>query len=136
MGQARHHNSQVTSLIEEQRELSNSLSPSERVVGTLLLAGTLNRRLAVLTDRQLGQLLADQVWDRLRLFSPEIVICEQSTKRLFRSSGGSLSTEDTERDETRPRCPKCGTEMFFRYGIDEPDFLECALLTCRHRQPA
>jgi hypothetical protein len=120
----------AASLIEMQRRLSNSKRPFERVVGTLFLAGILKERLARLTDRQVGQLMLDLVWNQLGLLDPEMTICQHATQRLFRSTGGNLTAEEIERQEQRPACPMCGSEMIHNFGIDEPDYVECARLDC------
>jgi hypothetical protein len=133
MEHARDNNFRVASLIEEQRRLSNSQQPFERMVGSFLLADMLNHRLAALSDRQIGQLLADLVWDRLELFSPEVVICEHATQRLFRSFGGGFTVEDIEKQK-HGACPRCGNEMLLHFGIDEPDFYECPVLACGHKE--
>src|SRR5438309_11385538 len=104
----------------------------ERLVGTLFVAGTLDIRLAKLTDRQIGQLMFDHFRNHLGILLPETTICEHATRRLFRSAGGSLTTEEMEKQRQRPACPRCGNEMLLHYGIDEPDFLECDSLNCRH----
>jgi hypothetical protein len=126
----------VSELIEIQRRLARAERAFERLVGTLWAAGTLERRLAQLTDHQIGQLLDDFVDDQLGLFEPEMTICQQATRRLFRSAGGMLAPEETEGAKQRPACPKCGNEMLLKYGIDEPDYLECVLVACGHRIPA
>jgi hypothetical protein len=120
----------VESLIEEQRRLARSKSPCERVVGSLYMSGILKERLARLTDKQIGQLVFDFVDEQLGVFDPETTICRHATLRLFRSSGGHLTVGEIERQEQRPACPKCGSEMIRHFGIDEPDFLKCALLDC------
>jgi hypothetical protein len=126
----------VAALIGMQRSLSNSEHPFEQVVGTLFLAGLLNERLARLTDQQIGQLVSDFVSNQLGILDPEMTICEHAALRLFRSSGGNFATKHTQAEGPRDSCPNCGNEMLLHYGIDEPDFLECALLACGYREPA
>ena len=125
----------VSELIEIQRRLVRAERAFDRLVGTLWAADTLERRLARLTDHQIGQLLTDFVDGQLGLFEPEMTICRQATRRLFRSAGGTLPLEVTERAKERTPCPKCGNEMLLRYGIDEPDYQECVLARCSHRIP-
>jgi hypothetical protein len=124
----------VAALIDAQCKLANSEGPFEQIVGTLFLAGVLNERLARLTDRQVGQLMFDYVWNSLGVLAPETTICQHATQRLFRSTGGNLTAEDIEREQ--PSCPKCGSEMIHNFGIDEPDFFECTALHCGYREPA
>src|SRR5271167_3377582 len=111
----------VHAIIEAQRTLMDSKHPFEQVVGTLWVAGTLKRRLAQLTDRQIGQLLWDHVWDELTLFGPDAAICEHAVRRLFRSEGGSWTENDKSvMDEDTPSCSACGSETIHHIGIDEP----------------
>jgi hypothetical protein len=76
----------VEGLIEEQRRLSASKNPFERVVGTLCVAGLLKQRLAVLRDESVGQLMLDHVWSELNLLGPESVIVEIASERLLHPS--------------------------------------------------
>ncbi len=83
----------VGSLIEEQRRLSASESPFERVIGTLCVAGLLKRKLAGLTDAAVGQLMFDLVLDELALFSPAMTVCQVATERLLHSSHVLVKSE-------------------------------------------
>jgi hypothetical protein len=76
--------SSVEGLIEAQRKCSVSPNPFERVVGSLLVAGRLKKRLALLPDEAVGQLMFDVVWNVMDVFSPELTICEVATERLLR----------------------------------------------------
>ena len=76
----------VEGLIEEQRRLSASKNPFERVVGTLCVSGILKARLAILPDEAVGQLMFDHVWSELNLLGPESVIVELASERLLHSS--------------------------------------------------
>ena len=120
----------VRRLIDLQRRLLQSKSPFVRRIGTLLAAGALDRHLAELSDKQIGQLLLDDVENDLGVFQPEAIIFNQATRRLFRSDSGRLDEESP----LRPPCPVCGGEMLFHYGIDEPDFFECSSLPCEHKE--
>jgi len=123
----------VSDLIEAQRMLSNSDQRFERVVGTLFFAGILKERLALLTDKQIGQLVSDFVSNQLGFLDPAMTICEQAAQRLFRSSGGDFTADDIEREQ--PSCPKCGSAMIHNFGIDEPDFWACDFSGCGYREP-
>jgi len=120
----------VRRLIDLQRRLLQSKSPFVRRIGTLLAAGALDRHLAELTDKQIGQLIFDEVGNDLGALQPEATICNQATRRLFRSDSGRLDEESP----LRPPCPMCGNDMFFHYGIDEPDYFECTCLSCGHKE--
>ena len=122
----------VRRLIDLQRRLLQSKSPFARRIGTLLAAGALDRHLAELSDEQIGQLMHDEVGNDLGVLHPESIICNQATRRLFRSELGSLEDELP----LRPPCPLCGNDMFFQYGIDEPNFFECTCLSCGHKEYA
>jgi hypothetical protein len=122
----------VRRLIDLQRRLLQSKSPFVRRIGTLLAAGALDRHLAELSDKQIGELLRDDVGNDLGVLQPEAIICHQATRRLFRSEHGSL----IEEPPLRPPCPVCGNDMLFHYGVDEPDFFECSSLGCEHREYA
>lgn len=76
----------VEGLIEEQRRLSASKNPFDRVVGTLCVAGLLKQSLAALPDKAVGQLMFDYVWNHMDIFSPELTICEVATERLLHPS--------------------------------------------------
>jgi hypothetical protein len=124
--------STVCELIAMQDRLAHSANRFERHFGALLASGLLHSRLTELSDRQIGQLMFDQVGRDLGVAQPEAMICQQATRRLFRSASGSLTDEATE--QTRRPCPKCGNEMLFHYGIDEPDFNQCVFLGCQHKE--
>ena len=109
----------IRQVIEKQKKLAYSANPVERLAAALLIPAVLARQLAKLADRQIGQLLLDEVWPRLNLLRPESTICLHAVDRLRGSPKGKC-----------PTCPKCGSEMIRHVGIDEPDFLECALLDC------
>jgi len=109
----------ILELIEEQRRRLRSGNPAERFAAAVLIPAVLAERLAGLGDRQIGQLLLDEVWPGLSLLAPESTICLHAADRLRGWPKGKC-----------PPCPKCGSEMIRHIGIDEPDFLECALLDC------
>lgn len=114
-------------LIAEQRRRLGSRNPVERLAAALLIPGMLTKHLHQLRDRQIGQLLLDEVWSRLSPLGPESTICLHAVDRLR----GSLEGESSK----RPACPRCGNEMLLHYGIDEPDFFKCVLLSCGYRKP-
>jgi len=125
----------IRELIERQRRFARSGDIFEQVVDTLYQAGVLGKRLAELTDRQIGQLLFDVVGDRLTISGPETTICQQAMLRLFRSPAGRLTTSDVENSKQRTVCPRCGNDMLLVLGIDEPDYRECILVACGLRIP-
>ena len=120
----------VRRLIAVQRRLTKSKNPFIRHIGTLLAAGVLDRQMDALNDRQIAQLIIDEIERDLGIAQPEATICRQTAHRLIRSSGGKLTEEDIAKQQERPPCPKCGNEMLFRYGIDGTDYWECVSLPC------
>jgi len=112
LGQAPEPEITVCDLIEIQRMLVGSENPFERLVGTLFVAGTLDIRLAKLTDRQIGQLMFDHFRNHLGILLPETTICDHATRRLFRSTNGNFTAEEMERQRQRPACPECGTRCY------------------------
>lgn len=83
----------VEGLIEEQRRLSASKNPFERVVGTLCVAGLLKERLTASSDAAIGQLMLDYVWNELNLLQPESVIVEIASERLLHTSPVLVKSE-------------------------------------------
>jgi hypothetical protein len=90
----------VDVLIEEQRRLSASKNPFERVIGSLCIAAILKEQLVGLPNSTISRLMTDYVWSGLNLLGPEIVIVEIASKRL------------DERYETSLVCPRCGAEFW------------------------
>ena len=109
----------IRELIDEQRRRLGSGNRMDRFAAAVLIPAVLAERLAGLADRQVGQLLLDQVWPGLSSLAPESTICLHAADRLRGSP-----------KEKCPACPKCGSETIRHVGIDEPDFLECSLLRC------
>ena len=83
-------------LIEEQRRLSRSKNPCERVLGSLCIGAILKERLAALPSRTIGRLMTDYVWSDLNLLGPESVVVEVASERLIEKYGTSMI------------CPECG----------------------------
>jgi hypothetical protein len=119
----------VSVLIDLQRRLAQSENKFLRGFGTLLAAAVLDRHLSELSDRQVGQLMFDEVGRDLGIAQPESTICSQATQRLFRSPGGRLEEVEVE----LPECPRCGNELLRHFGIEEPDYWQCVSLTCGHK---
>jgi len=108
----------IAELIAEQRRRLGSRNLVERFAAATVIPAVLAERLAGLADRQVGQLLLDEVWPGLSPLAPESTICLHAADRLR----GQMKQS--------PTCPKCGSEMIRHIGIDAPDFLECAVLNC------
>lgn len=86
--------SRVEELIEAQRRSSISPNPFERVFGSLLVAGLLKQRLALLPNETVGRLMFDVVWNVMDVFSPEMAICHAATERLLSSSSVVKTTKE------------------------------------------
>jgi hypothetical protein len=72
----------IRELIAEQRRRLRSANPAERFAAALLIPGVLAKRLRLLRDPQLAQLLEDEVWSRMNLLAPESTICLAAVDRL------------------------------------------------------
>ncbi len=113
----------IRELIDEQRRRLGSGKPVERFAAAMLIPAVLAEQLAGMADRQIGQLLLDEVWPGLSPLAPESTICLHAVDRLRGSP-----------KEKCPSCPECGSEMILHIGINEPDFLECSsVLRCGAR---
>jgi hypothetical protein len=124
----------IRNLIEHLRKLGESLRPRDHLYA-VAVDSELTDRLNKLSDRQIGQLLFDLCWAECFVASPEATIVTQAVDRLRRSTGGVLTEEESQDDrKQRPVCLKCGSdEVYLHYGIDEPDFWQCAYGSCRHK---
>jgi hypothetical protein len=72
----------IKQLIEEQRRRLRSANPVERFAAALLIPGVLAKRLRLLGDPRLAQLLEEEVWSRMNLLAPESTICLAAVDRL------------------------------------------------------
>ena len=115
----------VRELIAEQRRRLGSVHPVERLAAALNVPAVLAKQLANLADRQIGQLLLDEVWPRLNLLRPESTICLHAADRL-RSLKAGEGVECLA-------CPRCGNNAYFHCGIEEPDYWQCDLVSCGHK---
>jgi hypothetical protein len=105
-----------------------------RILGRLCGAGRLQGDIESLTDRQIGQLMFDVVWDALELVSPAMSISIEATYRLLRSPAGARAELEVLNDlDNLPDCPRCGESMLHYIGIGEPDYLRCT--DCGFKRP-
>jgi len=72
----------IRELIAEQRRRLGSANPAERLAAALLIPGELTKRLDKLDDHEIGQLLDDEVGEKLNLFGPESTVCDAAVTRL------------------------------------------------------
>ena len=74
----------IRQLIQLQRQRLRSSNPVERFAASLLIPSELRKRLSHLNDREIGQLLDDEVVARMNLLGPESTICFAAAERLRR----------------------------------------------------
>ena len=74
----------IRELIEEQRIRLQSSNPAERLAAALLIPAELKRRMRLLRNSEIGQLLEDEVWSNLSLLSPDATVCMEAADRLRR----------------------------------------------------
>ena len=74
----------IRELIEEQRIRLQSSNPAERLAAALLIPAELKRRMRLLRNSEIGQLLEDEVWSNLNLLSPDATVCMEDADRLRR----------------------------------------------------
>ena len=125
----------IRNLIARLRKLRESLRPRDHLYA-VAVDSALTDRLDELSDRQIGQLLFDFCLAECYVPSPELTIVMQAIDRLRRSTGGVITKEEAQDNvKQRPVCPKCGSdETYLHYGIDEPDFWQCAYGSCGHKR--
>ena len=79
----------IREIIAEQRARLGSSNPAERLAAALLIPAVLSKRLRLLGDCQIAELLDDEVGARLNLLAPESTICLAVVDRLRRLGNGS-----------------------------------------------
>jgi hypothetical protein len=77
-------------LFEHLRQLAKSQDAVERL-RTLWIVASFGERLERCSDAQIGDLLS-MVQERMSLFEPEFAVCEESKRRLQRSSLFKMNT--------------------------------------------
>lgn len=101
-----------------QRRFASSNNRFKRCFGSLLVAGTLDRHLATLTDKQIGRLMSDHVGHDLSILQPELMICHQAIWRLFRSAGGGFTAEDIAAQQAMEELECCQSDLgAHRFGV-------------------
>jgi len=74
----------IRELMEEQRKRVRSRNPAERLAAALLIPAELSRRLRLLADAEVAQLLDEEVSPNLSLLAPEATVCVEAALRLRR----------------------------------------------------
>jgi hypothetical protein len=75
----------IRELIEEQRKRGRSRNPAERLAAALLIPAELSRRLRLLDNSQIAQLLDDEVCANMSILAPEATVCVEAALRLRRA---------------------------------------------------
>ena len=74
----------IRELMEEQRKRVRSCNPAERLAAALLIPAELSRRLRLLGDSEIAQLLEDEVASKMSILAPEATVCAEAALRLRR----------------------------------------------------
>jgi len=87
--------------MDEQRERIRSCDPAERLAAALLISGELSRRLRLLGNAEIAQLLDDEVCANLSILAPEVTVCVEAALRLgLKHERDHLATLGTFADVT------------------------------------
>jgi hypothetical protein len=76
----------IRELMEEQRKRVRSRNPAERLAAALMIPAELSRRLWLLDNSEIAQLLDDQVCANMSILAPEATICDEAALRLRRAT--------------------------------------------------
>ena len=72
--------------MEAQRKRVRSCNPAERLAAALLIPAELSRRLRLLGNSEIAQLLDDEVCGNISILAPEATVCVEAALRLRRPS--------------------------------------------------
>ena len=76
----------IRELMEEQRKRVRSRNPAERLAAALLIPAELSRRLRLLSDSEIAQLLDEEVCGHMSILAPEATVCVEAALRLRRAT--------------------------------------------------
>lgn len=76
----------IRELMQEQRKRVRSCNPAERLAAALLIPAELSRRLRLLGNSEIAQLLEDEVCQNMGILAPEATVCAEAALRLRRPS--------------------------------------------------
>jgi hypothetical protein len=76
----------IRELMEEQRRRVRSCDPAERLAGALLIPAELSRRLRLLGNSEIAQLLDEEVCKNMGILAPEATVCTEAALRLRRAT--------------------------------------------------
>ncbi len=68
--------------MEAQRKRVRSCDPAERLAAALLIPAELSRRLRLLGDSEIAQLLDEEVCGNMSILAPEATVCIEAALRL------------------------------------------------------
>ena len=72
--------------MEEQRKRVRSDNPVERLAAALLIPAELSRRLRLIGNSEIAQLLTDEVCENMSILAPETTVCAEAALRLRRAT--------------------------------------------------
>jgi hypothetical protein len=72
--------------MEEQRKRVRSRNPAERLAAALLIPAELSRRLRLLGNSEIAQLLDEEVCGYMSILAPEAAVCVEAALRLRRDA--------------------------------------------------
>ena len=81
----------IRELMEEQRKRVRSCNPAERLAAALLIPAELSRRLPLLGNSEIAQLLDDEVCGNMSILAPEAMVCVEAALRLRRATGRTVA---------------------------------------------
>jgi hypothetical protein len=76
----------IRELMEEQRKRVRSRNPAERLAAALLIPAELSRRLRLLGNSEIAQLLDEEVCGNISILTPEATVCIEAALRLRRAT--------------------------------------------------
>ncbi len=76
----------IRELMEAQGKRVRSCNPAERLASALLIPAELSRRLRLLGNSEIAQLLDDEVCGNISILAPEATVCVEAALRLRRPS--------------------------------------------------
>jgi hypothetical protein len=71
--------------MEAQRKRVRSRNLAERLAAGLVIPAELSRRLRLLANTEIAQLLEDEVCENMSILAPETTVCVEAALRLRRS---------------------------------------------------
>ena len=72
--------------MEEQRKRVRSCNPAERLAAALIIPAELSRRLRLLGNSDIAQLLDEEVCGNMSILAPEATVCVEAALRLRRAT--------------------------------------------------